>query len=135
MGPKTYTHLKRQIRIPSKHKGSLFLHGVVPRRGDWDTAMEAVHRLHKSSFEKLANRKVDLTLPFVIHEHSPTLSFKPKTNTRLSKKSPKNCPNRCTRFALLTFLQIFIIWAFYILMVCLGFHEISRNPFRSFEIS
>ena len=33
----------------------------VPRRRDRDTAMEAVHRLPTNSFEKLTNRKVDLT--------------------------------------------------------------------------
>ena len=50
-----------------------------------------------------------------------------------TKNSPKISPNRCARFAL--FLQIFIIWAFYILMVYLGFHEISWDPLRSLEIS
>ena len=51
------------------------------------------------------------------------------------KNSPKISPNRCARFALLTFLQIFIIWAFYTLMVYLGFHEISWDTLRSLETS
>ena len=38
--------------------------------------------------------------------------------------SPKIGPNRCARFALLTFLQIFTILAILILMLYSEFHEI-----------